>query len=380
MKRKVTNDISNIEKIILIIVRVLFAATFIFSGFVKAVDPLGLTYKMQEYLIAFGPFFANFSNFALPAAVILITIEFVIGMNLLFKVYVKFTTILALLFMCVMTVLTLYTAIANPVSDCGCFGDALVISNQATFAKNVVLLAFAIYMVIRSEYIRPLFMPVAQAVIALAFILLGLGICIYCYTHLPLINFRPYKKGTNIPSAMIIPEGKPHNIYETTFIYEKEGVRQEFTLNNYPKNDSTWVFIDQKTTLISKGYEPPIHDFAIIDSDLGDITEDVISFPGTTYFVVMYDVNLSSTNGAQKAEHLYQQTKLTGDKFYALTGSSNKEIENFRQKTGMTFPFYETDPVTLKTMIRANPGFIQIKNGTITDKWNWRDINIDKLK
>ncbi|MDR2825091.1 MAG: DoxX family protein [Prevotellaceae bacterium] len=368
------SNLSTAENVALIVVRFALGCLFIFSGFVKAIDPLGTAYKFQEYFASFGEFFTQLDFLSLPLAVAMIACEFVIGLNLIFKIYIRATSFFAMIFMLIMTPLTLWIYITNPVTDCGCFGDALVISNSATFWKNVVLLAFAVYLFVRSKNIRPLFMPVAQVITELIFIAAVLGFMLWNLSHLPVIDFRPYKVGVNIEQEMQIPAGAPADVYDTKFIYEKNGVQKEFTLGNYPKNDSTWIFIDQKSILISKGYVPKIHDFSINDPEMGDITDDILHFAGETYLAVMYDLSKTSHKGAHNAEKLYQTAKSKGIKFYALSGSSQEEIEKFKAETGVTFPFCETDPTTLKTIVRANPGIILLKNGTITGKWAWRDI------
>ncbi len=199
--------------------------------------------------------------------------------------------------MLVMTPLTLYIALNNPVTDCGCFGDALIISNWETFWKNVVLLVLVVILLFSSAKSRPVFLSGIEWLIISVFVGISVAISLYSYNFLPMIDFRPYKIGANIPEKMKIPEGAPTDKYETTFIYEKNGEQKEFTLENYPKDDSTWVFVDQKTTLISKGYEPPIHNFSIVDQNFDDITEDVLQYKGGTYLVVVYDIQKASPRG-----------------------------------------------------------------------------------
>lgn len=354
--------------------RLLFGAVFVFSGFVKAIDPLGSTYKIEDYLRTFGGFFESMADYAFPLAIVLSTIELLIGLNLIFNVHLKLTTLLALIFMGVMTPLTLYIAIKNPVTDCGCFGEALVISNWASFFKNLVLIGIIILMEVFHTKFRPFLSLKVQHIGAVAFIALGVLLSVYSYRHLPMIDFLPYKIGVNIPQAMAVPENAPSDEFKTTFIYEKDGVQKEFTLDNYPKGDSSWVFVDQKTELISKGYKAPIHDFSIMNAQFDDITQQVLNFPGETYLFIMYDLNETSVRGAKKAEMIYQKYSKTGVKFYALTGSSDADVQKFKDKTDVTFPFWKTDPTVLKTMIRANPGLIKLKKGTITGKWNWRDF------
>ena len=380
MKKKNKNNSkkqSKLQKtgiVLLHIIRLLLAAVFIFSGFVKAIDPLGFTYKIQDYLTAFGGAFANLSSLALPVAIGLSAFELMLGLCLLFQVRLRLTSIFVLLFMLVMTPLTLYIAIKNPVTDCGCFGDAIVITNWQTFFKNIVFLIFTIIIIFFNKNIKPLFLPHIEWIAVLLFFGVGIGLSEYCLNHLPLIDFLPYKAGINIPESMYVPENAKKDESNTTFIYEKNGVQKEFTLENYPKGDSTWKFVDQKTVLISKGYEAPIHNFSIVDENFDDITENVIYYEGETYLLIMYDLNKASEDGAKKAEEIYLKYKNTATKFYALTSSSDEDVQAFRKKTGVTYPFCKTDPITLKTIVRANPGLMLIKNKVIQQKWHWKDF------
>ena len=374
-KSRLTPPIQKNANILLQVGLALLGCVFIFSGFVKAIDPLGSTYKFDDYFRAFGGIFEIFTHISFPLAILLSTIELVIGLSLLFKVQLRITLFAALAFMAVMTPLTLYIALKkNLVTDCGCFGDALVISNWATFSKNVVLIAMVMLFIVYQKKFRSFFTLKAQNISIGIFAVIAVGLLIYCYCHLPLIDFLPYKVGVNIPKVMTIPENAPSDKYETTFIYQKNGVQKEFTLENYPKGDSTWKFVDQKTVLISKGYKAPIHDFSIVNEQFEDITEQVLYDTGSTYLLIMYDLNETSTTGAKKTEELFQKAMMTGAKFYALTASSDIDVQNFKQKMHVTYPFCKTDPTTLKTIIRANPGLMLIKNGTITGKWNWRDF------
>ncbi|MDR2841285.1 MAG: DoxX family protein, partial [Paludibacter sp.] len=291
--------------------RIIVGAVFIFSGFVKAIDPLGSTYKIEEYLTSFGGFFANFIPLAFLAGIALSTIELVMGLNLLFSFKLKFSAWITLLFMLFYTPLTFYIWQTNPVTDCGCFGDALVISNLATFLKNVVLLALVIIILITLKGRKSLFLPRIEWVAVTLFVCIGVGLSLYTYNHLPFIDFRPYKVGVNIAQAMELPEDAVMDIYETSFIYEKDGVQQEFTLENYPAGDSTWAFVDQKTKLIQKGDVPKIHDFSVINEDGDDITSDVLEYEGYTYFLIMYDLNKTSTKGIARAAKVYEKYRNT---------------------------------------------------------------------
>lgn len=371
------------------VARTLLALTFVFSGFVKAIDPLGTTYKIEDYLKAFGGVFTELMPLAEVAAVLLIGFELVLGLCMLLNVRTQWTCWLALAFYVVMLPLTLYIALENPVSDCGCFGDALVISNWATFWKNVVLTVLVVVLLCTRQYIPETFVWWGELVILALAMTTAAGIMGYSRTHLPMIDFRPYKVGNNIVELMEVPEGAEPDQYETTFVYERDGVEQEFTLENYPKGDSTWHFVDQKSVLVKKGYEPKIHDFELITLNYDDITYDVLESEEPATLVVLYDLNKTDRRQLGKVTALYHQCLSQNRPFYILTGASEDAIEAFCEEveqgnesnelTPFNHPdevFCMCDGVTLKTIVRANPGVVVVQNGVITDKYNLRNRKI----
>lgn len=357
------------------IARTLLALTFLFSGFVKAVDPLGTVYKIQDYLHeGFGGIFQWAIPAAGVAAVCLIALEWLLGIAMLLNVRTQWTSWITLLFYCIMTPLTLYIAIANPVSDCGCFGDALVITNWQTFWKNIILLLLSICLVICRKAIPELFSWWMEIIIALAALGSVAGIMGYSYTHLPQIDFRPYKVGNHIPTLMEIPDDAEVDQYEITLIYAKDGKEQTFTLENYPKGDPEWTFVDQKSVLIKKGYVPPIHDFEIETLEGDYITQDILESEEPVALVVMYDLTKTDTTQLEKLMHMIHEYP----RVYFLTASGEEEIFAFAEELGWdeetTYStFYFTDPITLKTIVRANPGVIVVQNGTIIDKYNLKN-------
>ncbi|GAB1415975.1 DoxX family protein [Paludibacter sp.] len=355
------------NQVVLHILRLILACVFIFSGTVKAIDPLGTVYKIEDYLIAFDGFFVNLTFAAFPFAILLITTEILIGLSLLFQVYFNFFSWATLVFMLIITPLTYYVAVNNPVTDCGCFGDAIKISNWTTFYKNMILLVLAIALLIFNNRFRKIFVPSVELVMVILFIATSIGFMIYNLTHLPVIDFRPYKVGVNIPDAMSIPADAPTDQYEYNFVYEKEGIRKNFGINELP--DSTWKFVSQETKLIKEGYKPPIHDFAILTSNFDDVTDEVLSYSGKSVIIVMYDLGKTSESGIYKVKD-YIAKLVPSIKVFALTASTSTEIQEFKNKYKIAFPFYKTDPITLKTIIRANPGVVVIQNGTILEKYN----------
>lgn len=353
--------------------RLLIGFVFVFSGFVKAVDPLGTVYKIEDYLTAFGGFFSDITILAYPAAFLLILIELLIGLNLVFQVRFKLTVWLAFAFMLVMTPLTLYIALYNPVSDCGCFGDALKLTNWQTFYKNVFFFLLTLALLINSKKFQKIYLPHIEWVMMGLFAITVTIFMVYNLSNLPMLDFRPYKIGVNIPEAMQTPKGAEADVYEYNFIYEKNGIQKNYSdLNQLP--DSTWKFVSQETKLISEGYQPPIHDFVVLTAEFEDVTNEVLGYEGTTYLIIMYDLNKTSEKGIEKVKTFTDEKQKQPDvKVYALTASSASEVQEFKTKYGLSFPFYKTDPITLKTMIRANPGVMKLVDGTVKAKWNWRD-------
>ena len=357
------------------ILRILFGVVFLYSGFVKAIDPLGHTYKMLDYLQAMNlpqPY-----NLTLIMAIAMIALEFVVGLGLMVGIKVKFLSWIGLLLMLFMTPLTLWLALTNAVSDCGCFGEALKISNWATFWKNVVLLIMIIAILILEKYRKPYLKMLPSWIVTIAFFAIPIAISAHCLYHLPIIDFMPYAIGKNIPQQMEIPEDAPMDEFETSFTYKNRQTGEEKlfeSLADAPWNDTiNWEYVSQNTKLIKKGYEPPIHDLAIISPEFGDITEEILSDTNYVFLFVMYNLDLTNDRHIVELNKIYAQMSEKGCQVAGLTASSPAEIERFTQTNGVLFPFYIVDAIPLKTMVRANPGIVILKNGTIIDKWNAND-------
>ncbi|MDO3391702.1 DoxX family protein [Bacteroides sp. ET489] len=358
-----------IMKVWVNICRFVLAVVFIFSGFVKAIDPFGSFYKIQDYLTAFNLISWFPGYWPLLFAVLLAAIEFCAGIYLFLGIRRKISSTLAFLLMLVMTPLTFYLALADPVSDCGCFGDALVLTNWQTFGKNVVLLVAAVTVFRQWREITRFITLKMEWIFSMYTILFVFALSAYCLRNLPLLDFRPYKIGTNIKAGMEITEGAKLSVLETTFVMEKDGKRKEFTLDNYP--DSTWTFVETRTIVKEKGYEPPIHDFAMQSLTSGtDITDSVLTSRGYTFLLVAHRIEEADDSNIDLINEIYDYSVEHGYGFYALTSSPEDAIALWCDRTGAEYPFCQMDDITLKTIIRSNPGLLLIKDGTILNKWS----------
>lgn len=429
-------------KLIRFISRIFVGLIFVFSGFVKAVDPLGSAYKFTDYFEAFGMEWATGLAFAL--GVLLYTAEFLIGMSLIFGVKLKLASIGALIFMVIFTPLTLVLAISNPVTDCGCFGDALKLTNWQTFGKNIIILIPTLILFAgRKKFIEKA-SGFKQFIQIAAFIIIVLGFSIYNYSHLPVIDFRPYKVGKSIPDGMVVPESEQNNVdvYEILYQYKNKATGEEKTFDSNSDEFKTlnfdeWEYVDRSEKLLKKGYEPPIHDFTISNDEEGEITDLVLSDENYSFLLVAYNLKKTSLDGFKTAYKIAEFAKEKGLKFYCLTSASQEDIDSLKSglaaelqieetepsfnmvtetlyyyeldgevqeftadalpdeeegwmlidqveqqipeevegsNSGFAIPFYTSDEVTLKTIVRANPGLLLLKKGVIVGKWHYNDF------
>lgn len=375
--------------------RIFVGVVFIFSGFVKMVDPLGTNYKFIDY---FNDAFhlPAFAVLALPLAFLMNIVEFVTGISLIFKIKAKIGSWLALLFMIFFTPLTFYLAIADPVHDCGCFGDAWVLSNWETFWKNIIILAFTIICFINKDKFVSKLSGIVETALATIVLIVSLGFEIYNYRHLPMVDFRPYKIGTYIPEGMIIPEGKepPKYGFDYTLKHKETGEEKTMDSESYLAKkvweDTNWEITETSEPYIVKdGYIPPIHDLRIevIENnpeqnlEIGsDALDYIVNDKGYSLLMVSYDMKLADTELLRHAEQIYKFCKDKGISFYCLTATSSDDVERIKNEIGANYLCYNTDPITLKTIVRANPGYVLLKKGTVLMKWHNRDFPpIEKL-
>ena len=357
------------KKIIAEISRIILGATFLFSGTVKAIDPVGGAIKMEDYFGAFGLSF--FNPLSLFVSINLSAVEFLLGLCIIMAVYRKLTTICMVAFMAFMTLLTLYLAIFNPVHDCGCFGEAIIITNWQTFFKNIfVLFPASVITYIYHKKMTPVYTYKAYWFVLLFGYIFSAGFSYYNYRNLPIIDFRPFKIGTNITQAMSIPEDAPSDEY--LFVYEKDGKRDEFTPENAPLSDDSWKFVERK--LIKQGYIPPITSFELFDKDENNIADIILDDEKGVVLLISPHLEKADDGKIDEINHIYDYSIENNIKFFCLTSSTADNINAWINDTGAEYPFLTADDVTLKTIIRSNPGIVLLKSGTILTKWHYNDL------
>lgn len=371
-------------KVIVWLSRILLGGVFIFSGFVKAIDPLGSAYKFQDYFMAFGADWLLFS--ALPLAILLSALEFVIGAGVLIGFGMRLNALGGLLFMAFFTPLTLYIAIADPVPDCGCFGDAIIISNWETFYKNIFILLAAIIVYVHRNKITPPWGRLANNALLVASTVGVVWLSVYCLRNLPVIDFRPWKVGADI-TQLVISTPEATAVY-LIFEHTQTGERHEYPSHDYPWNDpdftENWQYVDQRREIISPAIEAPIENFYIENEFGDDLTEIYITDPGYLFMIVVPDL-LRTNEGAFKKRiaPLADAAMEHGYTFIGLTGSSLSAVEDFTKAHNINFPVYLSDETELKTIIRSSPGLVLMKDGVVKGKWAHRNIpafeNIKRL-
>ena len=358
------------KKISVSIVRLIVGVVFIISGFVKLVDPIGFSFKLEEY---FEPQVLNmpfFIPFAYPIAVFVVAFELILGVLLLLGFLRKFTLLSLLGLTIFFGFLTFYSAYFNKVTDCGCFGDALKFTPWGSFTKDMILLFLAIILWWGRDSIKPLYTnKVSIAVLSLT-IMGCIGLVYYTQKHLPVIDFRPYKVGVNIQKGMEIPEDAPKAVYDYHWKF-KIGDREEIitTQGAYPEVEGG-KYISVETELVSKGYEPPIHDF-VIQNQGEDVTAQLLSEP-KLLLITSYNLKKADLAGFTAIKQRTDKALKPGDQVGGLTPSP-EEARKLLGSYGLNFDFYAMDITPLKTMVRANPAVIRLEAGTIKQKVSYND-------
>jgi len=363
-------------KFIVNLIRHIVGLLFIFSGFVKLVDPLGFSYKLKEY---FGeavfdlPFLMPYT---LLIAIFVVIFEVLVGVALIIGFKINFTRWALLLMIVFFTFLTFYSAYFNKVTDCGCFGDAISLTPWQSFTKDIILLILSLVIFFYSKKIKPFTSVSSHKWILSVSMILCLYITYDALTHLPLIDFRPYHIGANIKEDRKVPEDAPEAVYEYNWKFEIDGKEKIFTTEGqYP--DVEGEFIEVNTELKKAGYQPPIHDFSL-EKNAKDYTDQYLNAE-KVMLICTYNIDLSNKKPWSEIGSLAKKAQKKGYKVAAITASSNERQNQLKKNYNLNFPFYFTDETAIKTIVRSNPGILIIKEAVIKQKVHWNDLNTIEL-
>lgn len=360
-------------KYILWLIRIIVGVLFIFSGLVKANDPLGLSYKMDEFFEVWGMHWMM--PYSLAMSIAMITFEIVAGVAVLIGYAYRVFSFLLFLLITFFTFLTAYVLFSGKIKECGCFGDCIKISNEETFWKDVILLVLAIILLIFRKRIRPVFSGYAGTGIIITTAFLAFGVQWYVLEHLPFYDCLPYKEGVDINKDKQIPEGAIPDQYETVMIYEKDGQQKEFTMENYPWQDTTWKFVDRTDKLIKKGNaEPKIKDFVISDYNSNEYTDQILTTPGYTFLLFVKDPEHARDDKMDELRALIDASVKANVPFYILSSAPQEATSQFVNEHKLNAAeVMIIDNTVSKTALRSNPGLMLLKEGVIQNKWSFRD-------
>lgn len=369
------------------VIRIIVGALFIFSGLIKANDPLGFSYKLEEYFEVFHITFL--SSFAVGIAIFLCALEMFFGFALLIGAYVKKVAWGLLLLIIFFTFLTFYSAVFKVVQTCGCFGDAIVLTPWQSFSKDLVLLLLIIVIFIKRINIQPLFKnPLAESGVIWVAILLSFGVGIYTYNFLPVIDFLPYKIGANILDEMKTPPGSQPDEFEITYHLKNKKTNETKVMTNteYIKTniwkDANWQVVGEpESRLVKKGFAPKIRDLNINDAQGNDYTKELLSNPFYNIIIVAYNLDKTNIDAIKKLNMLaLNLTENYNIRTVLLTSNSAQDAQAFSKANHLFSEVFYADGVPLKSMVRANPGVLLMKNGTIINKWHFHRVpSYDKI-
>ncbi|ULC58812.1 DoxX family membrane protein [Flaviramulus sp. BrNp1-15] len=359
-------------KILVVLSRIFVGVLFIISGLIKLNDPLGFSYKLQEYFSTDVLNIPFLEPYALGISVLVVVFEVVLGVFLLIGYKPKFTVWSLLLMIVFFTFLTFYSAYFDKVKDCGCFGDALKLTPWESFTKDIVLLFFILILFFGVKHIKPLFSKLPTTILALLSFVFSLWFGYHVLQHLPAKDFRGYKIGANITEGMTIPEDAPKPVIEYYWKFNVNGEEQIITTNgSYPSVEGDFVSVDTK--VIKEGYTPPIYDFSIETSE-EDLTEYFLS-EDNLIVVVSYSLEKIERDGALKLKALQDRATNNGYKIIGLTASGEDAKQRIKEAYNIRFDWYLCDEKALKTVVRSNPGILELDSGTVKQKVHWNDID-----
>jgi len=359
-------------KYIVNISRILVGVLFIISGLIKLNDPVGFSFKLEEYFSVGVLDLPFLEPHALTISIIVVILEVLLGVMLLIGFRIKFTLWSLLGMIVFFTFLTFYSAYFNKVTDCGCFGDAVKLTPWESFTKDIILLVLILILFLGKKYLKPLFNVATNRNIIIGALLACVIFAYYVLNHLPAKDFRPFKIGANIEEGMTTPPDAPQPIFDYAWKFKVNGEEKIYvTQGDYPEVDGE--YIDVETTEVQKGYEPPIHDFTI-ERDGEDFASQFLS-QNKLIMVVAYDLAKSNQEAFIEVKTFTDKAKKMGYAVIGMSASSaeisSKIVNNYK----LDFDFYFTDETALKTIVRSNPAVLVLKKGTIKQKVHYKDID-----
>lgn len=353
------------------LVRIFVGLLFIVSGFIKLNDPVGFSFKLEEYFSPSVLDLGIFIPYALAISILVVILEVILGVMLLIGYKVKFTLWSLLAMIVFFTFLTFYSAYFNKVTDCGCFGDAIKLTPWESFTKDIVLLILILILFLGKKYITPFFGSKGEKIIMALSLVACVGYAYHVLNHLPVIDFRPYEIGKNIEEGMTVPEGAPQAIYDYAWEFKVNGNKEIIVTNgDYPTVGGE--FIGVETTEVQKGYEPPVHDFTI-EQDGEDFAASLLQEPKLV-MVISYDLRKANTTIFSEIKNITDTALAKGYKVIGMSASGPDQTADLVTDFGLDFSFYFTDETTLKTIVRSNPGVLVLEKGTIKQKVHYNDL------
>lgn len=351
------------------VILVLVGITYLFSGWVKLNDPMGLAFKLEDYFapdVLDIPFLIPFTQWL---SMVVILSELLLGISILFRPYRRIA-LRALFFLTLFfTFLTFYSAYYDKVTDCGCFGDAIPLTPWQSFTKDVILLILIAVLLWKYRTYPDTCRRTNVRLFLLLFMLINTLIGLMAVRYLPYIDFRPYKVGVNIKEASTVPIGAPVDEYEDIWRYKVNGIIREYNTAEEPWNIPNSEFVDRKSTLIKKGYQPPIHDFIITDENQSDITDSILAM-NKVMIISLYDLDEAEIEDLNIVSRLVSKLTTAGIPSVGLSATSNDYITDMKYEADLNYPIYFVDKVPLKTMVRSNPGIVVLNQGTILAKYS----------
>lgn len=365
-------------KIIAQLSRIFVGVLFILSGLVKLNDPMGFSYKLEEYFSEAVLNLPFLIPYAVAIAVTLVIAEVILGVALLLGYKRKLTLMLLFLMIVFFTFLTFYSAFFNKVTDCGCFGDAVPLTPWGSFTKDIVLLVLILIIMRYKEVIQPIFSNKTNANILLASLVLCGFMGNWVLNHLPLKDFRVYKVGTDIMKGMEIPEDAPRAVYEMSFFYEVNGEERKFSDKELTQLPAGAKFIRREDKLISEGYQPAIHDLSM-EKDGEDYLGEMLAEPKLVW-IISYDLTRADAKGMEAMRDFANKAIVQGYVVAGMSASAENLVSEAKAKYNLPFDFYACDGTTLKTIERGNPSIVVLENGVIVEKKHWNDREKVTLK